>query len=274
MTQLHNPAQVSEEDAFHFIVRVLRENFIPDMGSSYGYDVYLPNIVMHYLISVGKRSHSEAQRDFRAISPAFMGAAWELARRGVLRPGVKAMGQQATDDGSAGSGFSVTPAGRKWLKEAGQYDFVPIEPQRFSKMLDSFTPRFGPGFQERSQDAIRCYGANVYLACCAMCGAAAESILLAVAIAKEGHADKVERLYLASGGRRKVENLILGQQPKPIQEEFLGYLSLLKYWRDAASHGRRSGIADNEAYTALAVLLRFAQFANDRWADLTGKASP
>ena len=59
MTQPHNSAQVSEEDAFHFIVRVLRENFIPDMGSSYGYDVYLPNIVMHYLISVAKRSHAE-----------------------------------------------------------------------------------------------------------------------------------------------------------------------------------------------------------------------
>lgn len=274
MTQPHNSAQVSEEDAFHFIVRVLRENFIPDMGSSYGYDLYLPNIVMHYLISVAKRSHAEAQRDYRATSPAFLTAAWELSRRGVLRPGVKAIGQQATDEGSAGAGFSVTSAGRKWLKEAGQYDFVPIEPQRFSKLLDSFTPRFGPGFQERSQDAIRCYGANVYLACCAMCGAAAESILLAVAIAKEGDADKVERLYLASGGRRKVENLILGQQPKPIQEEFLGYLSLLKYWRDAASHGRRSGIADNEAYTALAVLLRFAQFANDRWTDLTGRTSP
>ena len=87
-------------------------------------------------------------------------------------------------------------------------------------------------------DAIRCYGANVYLACCAMCGAAAESILLAIAVAKEGDADKVERLYLASSGRKKVENLVLGQQVKPIQEEFLGYMSLLKYWRDAASHGR------------------------------------
>jgi hypothetical protein len=274
MTQPQSHAEVTEEDAFHFIVRVLRDNIIPDVGSSYGYDLYLPNIVLHYLMSVAKRGHAEAQRDQRSASPAFLTAAWELARRGVLRPGVKAMGQQATDEGSAGSGFSVTPAGRKWLKEAGQYDFVPIEPQRFSRLLDSFTPRFGPGFQERSQDAIRCYGANVYLACCAMCGAAAESILLAVAIAKEDDTDKVERLYLASGGRKKVENLLLGQQSKPIQEEFLGYMSLLKYWRDAAAHGRRSGIADNEAYTALAVLLRFAQFANDRWADLIGKASP
>jgi hypothetical protein len=39
----------------------------------------------------------------------------------------------------------------------------------------------------------------------------------------------------------------------PPLEEFVGYLSLLTYRRDAASHGRRPGIADNEAHTALAV---------------------
>lgn len=262
---------MNEEDAFHFIVRVLRENMMPDMGSSYGYEVYLPNIIRHYLTSVSKMDHGDSQRHFRSVSPPFLAAAWELARRGILRPGVKEIGQQATDEGSAGCGFSVTPAGKKWLKEAGQYDFVPIEPGRFSRLLDSFAPQFGQGFQERAQEAIRCYGANVYLACCAMCGAAAESILLAVATAKKGSAEEVERMYLASGGRRRVEQFILGQQPKPIQEEFVGYMSLLKYWRDAASHGRRSGIADNEAYTALAVLLRFAQFANDRWGELTAQ---
>ena len=61
MIQPHNSAEVSEEEAFHFIVRVLRDNVKPDLGSSYGYDVYLPNIVMHYLISVAKRSHAEEQ---------------------------------------------------------------------------------------------------------------------------------------------------------------------------------------------------------------------
>jgi hypothetical protein len=260
---------VNEEDAFHFIVQVVRRNLIPDFGSSYGYEVYLPNIIRHYLATVAKLKHSEVEAQYRSASPPFLTAAWELARRGILRPSVKAIGHQSTEEGGAGCGFSLTSAGRKWLKEAGQYDFVPIEPGRFSRLLDSFTPRFGPGFQERAQEAIRCYGANVYLASCAMCGAAAESILLAVATAKKGSAEEVDRLYLTAGGRRRVEQLIMGQQPKSIQEEFGGYLSLLKYWRDAASHGKRSGIADNEAYTSLAVLLRFAQFASDRWSDLT-----
>ena len=163
------------------------------------------------------------------------------------------------------------PSGRKWLQEAGQYDFVPIDPGRFSSLLNSFTPKYGPGFQERSQEAIRCYGANAYLACCAMCGAAAESILLSVASTKDGDDSKVGKMYLSSGGRGRTEKYILGQQRQPLQEEFRGYLSLLKYWRDSASHGKQMGIKDNEAYTALAVLLRFAQFVNDNWTELTNK---
>ena len=120
------------------------------------------------------------------------------------------------------NGYTITPAGKKWLMEAGQYDYVPIEAGRFSKLLDSFSPRFGAGFQERSQEAIRCYGTNAYLGCSAMCGAAAESILLAVAIAKDGDQEKIEKAYLASGGRGRIEKLILGSQPNNIQSDCRG----------------------------------------------------
>jgi len=185
----------------------------------------------------------------------------------VLRPGV--ITYQTHHQSSYVDGYTVTPAGKKWLKQAGQYDYVPIEPGRFSKLLDSFSARFGAGFQERSQEAIRCYGTNAFLACCAMCGAAAESILLAVAIAKDGDQDKIEKIYLASGGRGRIEKLILGSQPDAVQNKCRGYLSLLKYWRDMTAHGRASGITDCEAYTSLAFLLRFAQFVNDRWNELT-----
>jgi len=264
----HEPTEINEEDAFHLIVRALREGSTSGYGG-YGYDLYLPNIVRHYLTTIRSLSEPAGSLKERSVSPAFLAAAWELARRGVLRPGVRAFNQQATDDGSAGSGFSITPSGRKWLQDAGRYDFVPIEPGRFSRILDSFTVRFGTGFQERSQEAIRCYGANAYVACCAMCGAAAESILLAAAVAKNGDAIKVEQMYLSSGGRGRVEKLVVGQQTSAIQDELRGYMSLLKYWRDSASHGHRTGVGDNEAYTALAVLLRLAQFVDDRWNTLT-----
>jgi len=44
----------------------------------------------------------------------------------------------------------------------------------------------------------------------------------------------------------------------------------IKYWRDEAAHGKASNIGDNEAYTSLALLLRFAGFVNEHWQDLGG----
>jgi hypothetical protein len=56
-----------------------------------------------------------------------------------------------------------------------------------------------------------------------------------------------------------------------LRNEYAGYTTLLKYWRDLAAHGRASGLKDNEAYTSLALLLRFAIFVNERWTELTTK---
>jgi hypothetical protein len=103
-----------------------------------------------------------------------------------------------------------------------------------------------------------------------MCGAAAEAILLATAIAK-ADAASVLKQYNASGGRGRVESASLGQVDDDLRREYRGYTTLLKYWRDEASHGAASGIKDNEAYTSLALLLRFAIFVNNRCADLTTK---
>lgn len=50
-----------------------------------------------------------------------------------------------------------TPVGRDWLRQAGQYDYIPVEPGRFAAILDGFSPRFGVGFRERAQEAIRSY---------------------------------------------------------------------------------------------------------------------
>src|SRR5437660_7383510 len=68
------------------------------------------------------------------------------AAEGVLRPGIKRHGEQFTDDGSAGSGYSVTPRGREWLAEAARYDHIPTEPGRFATILAGFTSRFGAGY--------------------------------------------------------------------------------------------------------------------------------
>jgi hypothetical protein len=198
----------TQADASNLLVRWLREL---DHGSytTYGYDIYLPAFVRGYLLSQGFHQYNQEDK-LQEMMPMLYAAAWELCRRGILRPGVHSHNAQATADGASGNGYSLTPFGRQWLAEADQDDFVPTEPERFAQMLSPYRQRFRPSFQERAQEAIRCYGAHAYLACCTMCGAAAESILLATAIAKTDEATVLGQ-YNRSSGRRQIENLILGQ---------------------------------------------------------------
>jgi hypothetical protein len=258
----------TQTDATALLVRWLRQ---PDHGDygSYGYGVYLPALVRVHLAKQGIQ-HVEQDSRLRDMMPMLYVAAWELCRRGILRPGVRTFDAQATADGASGNGYSITPFGKQWLAEADRDDFVPTEPERFAQMLAPYRQRFGPSFQERAQEAIRCYGAHAYVACCAMCGAAAEAILLATAIEKADEATVLRR-YNATGGRRHIENIILGNARQELRREYVGYMTLLKYWRDQAAHGKALGIKDNEAYTSLALLLRYAIFVNDNWAELTGK---
>lgn len=222
---------MTDEDAIKYLILCLRSEDTRPF-SNFGYEVYLPQVMRHYARSVeGLESHGLENR-IRDLSPYFYTAAWELCRRGILRPGVRWLMAQATDNGSAGNGYCITPYGRAWLDEPERDDFVPTEPERFGALLEPFKERFGPGFHERAQQAVRCYGAHCYLACCAMCGAAAESILLAIAIKKETE-EEVLKKYSSAGGRGRIEKLVLGQAREQARErlrtEFRGFLVLLKY---------------------------------------------
>jgi hypothetical protein len=102
-----------------------------------------------------------------------------------------------------------------------------------------------------------------------MCGAAAESILLRLAIEKQGNDTEVLRIYRTASGRRKVEELVLCGVSEPVARSLRTLTDLLKYWRDNASHGVASEISEFEAYEALARLLRFAHLASDHFAEFT-----
>lgn len=260
-----------EEDALTYIIDWVRNNRGSSQYSNYGYDIYIPNVIRSHLIAKGT-GHVEVETQITGLSPVFFDAAWELCRRGIIRPGVRKLGAQATNEGSAGSGFSVTPFGRQWIQETNKDTFVPTEPERFAHMVAPYASRFGSGFYARSQEAIRCYGAHAYLACCAMCGAAAESILLAATIAKIGDESQVLKAYSAAQGRNRVENMLIGQSSEYVKRQLNGFIDLLKYWRDEAAHGKASTISDNEAYTSLALLLRYAMFVNDHWNELTSRS--
>ncbi|MEI6520590.1 MAG: hypothetical protein WCO98_11230 [bacterium] len=263
------------DDALKFLITYLRnpDKYLQAIGySDYGYDIYLSNVILRYLIVEEKmnRDKAEAYLYQNDLSPYFFDAAWELCRRGILRPGVKVARAQSTGDGSAGTGYCVTIFGKYWLSEDTYDDFVPTEPERFGQMLMPYREICGEIFYQRAQEAVRCYGAHAYLACCVMCGAASESILLSIAYNLKPK-DEVDKSYNTSRGRSNIENLIIGQASEKLKKEFQGLLILLKYWRDTAGHGKPTIISENEAYTSLAFLMRFAMFVTDRWDELTSK---
>ena len=259
-----------QEDALKFILEWLRSGR-PSEYSNYGYDMYIDNVLREFIRSRGLDLNTpEGHKEMTVVSPVFLGAAWELCRRGIIRPGIRVIGAQSTHE--EGRGYSVTPFGEQWLSEATEDNWVPTEPGRFAEMLKPFRTRFGPGFYSRAQESVRCYGAHAYLACCAMCGAAAESVLLATAIAKTGDEKVVLKAYAAAKGRLTVETMILGQAREDLRREFRGLTGLLKYWRDHATHGTPPSIAENEAYTSLAMLLRYASFVHQNWSELVGSS--
>jgi hypothetical protein len=226
-----------EEDALKYLIAGLRKGSDDYSSgySNYGYDLYLPNLMRAYATLEEHNAErifggvtSRIEQRIRELSPHFFAAAWELCRRGIIRPGIRVLGAQSTDDGSAGNGYSVTPFGRVWLSESHADDFVPTEPERFGHLLAPFRERFGPGFHDRAQQAVRCYGAHAYLACCAMCGAAAESMLLSIAIAKTDDEAIVLKEYRTGNGRSKVENLILGKSRKDLQTGFASFHGIIE----------------------------------------------
>ncbi|WP_413175890.1 hypothetical protein [Anabaena azotica] len=202
-------------------------------------------------------------------SEPFYDAIWYLCSRSILRPYPIREQNELQFPKNFSAKFVITQYGRSWLEKFDTNNCTPSEYGRFSQLLSSRVYLFGDGYNSRSQEAIGCYRSHNYFSCCVMCGSAYESVLLALAIKKKGNEDEILTMYSASQGRSRVENYLIGQKNQFIQKEFRKYTDLLKYWRDDASHGAASSIQEEEAYTSLILLLRFVQFAEKNFAELT-----
>lgn len=265
---------ITEEEALRRIINWLKiaKRIDNPFNSDYGHQLYVPHVVSECLqeeLNRFKKSGVMQQFSYdpnQAGSEVFYDAVWTLCRNGILRPNPPNINTKGQD---SGRGFSVTSYGRKWLQEANSYDCIPAEYGRFAELLSNHSKRFGDGYHSRSQEAISCYRAHTYFACCAMCGASAESIMLAIAVTKNRSEENTLNLYKSANGRSKIENFITGQQKDRIKQEFLNFTSLLKYWRDNAAHGALVKIGEEEGFTSILLLLRFARFADENWDELT-----
>jgi hypothetical protein len=231
-------------------------------------DISLVEIIDRYWIQRGVRPDElRSGQDYPYYRP-FYDAAWELCRRGILRPG-RVAPRNRTHADATGDYFSITEFGKRWLAEQADHTFVPSDPGRLAEILLKFEPRFGHGFRQRASEAVACHRLGTYLASCVMAGAAAESILLAVAIAKSGDEEATLKDHSARSGRKAITDKIVHGLPGGIAEQFKSLCELLNYWRDQAGHGTASTISEIEAFHAISRLLRFAQFTSDNWATLT-----
>jgi hypothetical protein len=111
---------MDEDYAYDYLIERLSKP-VPDHYdgySSYGYDIYLPQVIAYYARErEGLSGNQNPQKSIEKHWPAFADAAWRLCTQGILRPGVNRYREQSTDEGAAGSGFTVTSFGRRWAKD-------------------------------------------------------------------------------------------------------------------------------------------------------------
>lgn len=234
-------------------------------AGQYGYDLYPTHVASHVASQQNREDRQQHEMTVREWSPLFYDAAWELCRRGFIRPGVRRSNEQVVPDG----GYSLTAAGSLQLAKLDTVGFLVLQPGSLSTTLNGYSRRYGDGYHQRSQEAIKCRNAEAWLACCSMVGAAAESILLAVAIAKSKDENVVLSLYRSSSGRQKVINLIVGKADARIQTTLKAFAGIIAEWRDEASHGQASVLSTANADEALRQLLHMCQWVDKEWEQLT-----
>jgi hypothetical protein len=260
--------QLTLDDAISFTISDLQRTVgQTNRNEDYGYDIWPPNVAGRWVARQNNGHNFQNETAVRGCAPVFYDAAWELCRRGIVRPGVKTTGAQAIDDG----GYSLTQQGRIWIENHNATGYVPLESGSLAQVLGTYQARFGDAFHQRSQEAVRCRHCEAWLACCAMVGAASESILLKLAVGKVKDEEAVLSQYYSRSGRKNVMNILVGKAPKSISSQLETFMGLLAYWRDEAAHGQLSVLSVANADEALRQLLHLAQWADGNWDLLTSK---
>jgi hypothetical protein len=250
------------DEAIAWICETLRNQQSYQRFATYGYEVYIPAVLELWKDEISGRDFLRRHGE-TACAAALIEGAHELIARGVLRQGVARVTGQGT---AQGLGFSLTARGQHWLDTN---EAVPRSASAMAAVFHTLAGRFGHAFDLRAQEAVACLQGGAPLAACAMAGAAAEAILLALAINRRGSADSVLNDYRKAGGRKRITDYLLGQAQKEVRQNIEPGLELLNYWRDESAHGNVTQVAGPMAAAAVDRLYRLATYADDNWATLT-----
>jgi hypothetical protein len=113
-------ARIDGDEALAYILRSLRERGLAAHGL-HGYHLTVVDLAARYVEEVLGERHPDRIENASsyAVSTAFYDAAWELARRGILRPSVHSSFMQFDAFQATGGGYSLTAIGKEWLAGIG-----------------------------------------------------------------------------------------------------------------------------------------------------------
>lgn len=269
------PNPVSFEEALEFLIEYLRESKTSKPADerqleSFKYEVWIPRVAQIFHDRFPDRLKDlggDGNLALKYHAPVFLDAAWALARQGVLRPSY-AWGFDNNLYADGGQGFSVTSQGREWLRQDNNTAIFFAHPGAYPKYLKKYVSRFGAGYAQRAEEALKCLSAGSYLAACAMTGAAAESIILATAITIIGENDAL-KLYRQGNGTAEITKKITVNLDERTKQEFRELTGIIKHWRNPSSHGEYVETDEVITMTALTTLVRLAQFVDSKWEQFT-----
>jgi hypothetical protein len=120
------------DDAARFLQTVLQEE--PDIVKKERNDVWIPKVVAVYLRKTMGKPIAEDDPSSVDFYPAFHDAAWDLARRGVLRPSeIYPNAPILPPEVRRGAGYCLTAAGRARLADLADQPWVPADPTRYRR---------------------------------------------------------------------------------------------------------------------------------------------
>jgi hypothetical protein len=207
------------------------------------------------------------QPDLATNTEPYLDAAAEMCRLGVIA--TTPVWNKYENQFTTRAQYRITARGVSWLLEKKHDPVLPTEPEAFRKALEKHVVRFGDVYRTRAAEALACFHAQCYYACCVMAGAAAEAILVCVATEKSGNAEEVMKQIGSAGGRKKLIAAIKSQQNGHLQSAVDQFTTLVAYYRDDAAHGVAVAIDEDIARLAVMMLLGLARLCDDRWDELT-----
>jgi hypothetical protein len=267
---------VSLEDAIPKVLRWLREheaNARKAFETGGTFQFAIASIVQDELMSLFRQQldaipsgNPRPRLDQSTNAGVYYDAAWELVRRGIFAPATTLRAEGVTE--FSGREFRLLPYGERWLRCVDVPPALPSEQGRFAHLLEAHAPRLGKAYVARALEALACYQATCYLACCTMCGGAAEATLLLLADAKTANPEEVRRRYRRAKGADWLLTTLAQGKNAHLQENLAALFELLKYWRDESVHVSLLEADEGRAFLALLHLQKLARFADERWDEL------